>query len=84
MIKITHVAIKHKGRVHSLPAPNRHHHVIHRIRPTGKVEEGFMDDHGNFISRKLAFILAKANGQLNRKPGAEHYQGDELFSEDIW
>lgn len=84
MSKITHVAIKNKGRVHSLPAPNRHHHVIHCILPAGKVEEGFVDDQGNFMGRKLAFILAKANGQLNRKPGAEYYQGDELFSEDIW
>lgn len=29
--RITHVAIRHKGKVYSLPAPNRHHHILWMI-----------------------------------------------------
>jgi len=28
---ITHVAIRHQGKIWSLPKPNRHHHIISLI-----------------------------------------------------
>jgi len=88
--KITGVAIKCGDVVFSLPAPNRHHHVIHHIVDvTGSGikcldVQGFITDRGEFLDRRQAMTLAVANGQLNRRPGAQFYQGPELFSEDLW
>ena len=83
--KITHVAIQYAGETHSLPAPNRHHHVIREIGGmAGPHKEGFLDGAGRFYGRVAAMQLAKDNGQLNRRSGAQHYQGPELFSEDLW
>lgn len=85
---ITHVAIKYDGKTYSLPAPNRHHHIIRMIAEengvgiNGPDEQGFLDETGRFLTRRAALALASANGQLKRKPGG--YNGDELFSEDLW
>jgi len=85
MPKIVHVAVKYGRVIYSLPAPNRHHHVIRKIGGmSGPHEEGFLLDNGEFLGRRDAMQLAKDNGQLKRKPGNEHYQGDELYSEDLW
>jgi hypothetical protein len=85
MSTITHVAIAYKGKIHSLPAPNRHHHVIRMIGGMGGPhEEGFLDSDGRFFGRIAAMELVKDNGQLKRRPGANHYQGPELYSEDLW
>lgn len=81
--RITHVTIFYAGTVHSLPAPNRHHHVIRAIGGVkGPDVQGFADEHGNFLTRRQAMTLAMLNGQLNRRP--DGYQGPELFSEDLW
>lgn len=84
--QITHVAIKYGSKVYSLPKPNRHHHIIRMIgRMRGPNTQGFLDDQGKFLDRRAAYKIAAANGQLDRSnhgPGA--YQGDELFSEDLW
>jgi hypothetical protein len=49
------------------------------------IDDGFITSELRFIKRKEAFILAKNNGQFKRyelqKSG---YDGDELFSEDLW
>lgn len=87
---ITHVAIVYKDKTYSLPAPNRHHNVIHVIAEENGVGirgtdiQGFLDSEGNFLDREQAFILASKNGQLKRRTGPNHYQGNELFSEDLW
>lgn len=83
--RITHVAVKYQGVVYSLPAPNRHHHVIRMIGGiNGPDEQGFLDNNGNFLTRRQAMLLARGNGQLKRREGPEHYQGPELYSEDLW
>lgn len=83
--KITHVAIKYAGKIYSLPAPNRHHHVIRTIGGiSGPHQEGFLLNDGSFVGRKDAMKLAKDNGQLNRRPGDNFYQGPDLYSEDLW
>jgi hypothetical protein len=83
--QITHVAIKYANKVFSLPRPNRHHDVIRMIGGIyGEDIQGFLDANGVFLTRKQAFYIAKASGQLNRNPDPKHYQGDELFSEDLW
>lgn len=80
---ITHVAIKYNGTIYSLPAPNRHHDVIRSIGGIkGPDVQGFLDDKRHFLNRVQALIHAKHYGQLKRRPG--QYDGDLLFSEDLW
>jgi hypothetical protein len=87
---ITHVAIKYKGFVYSLPRPNRHHHVIRMIAEINGVGikgpdvQGFLDDKGNFLNRQEAYIHAKECVQVIRKVTPGNYDGDSLFSEDLW
>ena len=85
MKQITHVAIKYNGTIYSLPAPNRHHSVIQMIGGVyGNDVQGFLDDSGEFLTRKEAYVLAVQNGQINRLKGDQYYQGGELYSEDLW
>lgn len=84
---ITHVAIIRDGIVYELPKPNRHHHVfltMPKKEDDGKDIEGFVDNTGKFLTRKEAYIIAKETGQLNRRKGPGMYDGDLLFSEDLW
>lgn len=46
------------------------------------VEQGFMDEKRQFMTREQAYAVSVANGQLKRGDGG--YQGGELFSEDLW
>jgi hypothetical protein len=86
---LTHVAIRFRGKVYSLPAPNRHHHVISLIvRETGvshvdtdEDDQGFLDETGRYYRRTQALHHAMMNDQL--KPGAK-IRLDMLFSEDVW
>ena len=87
---IDQVAIRFEGTTFYLPKPNRHHNVIrmitleYGIELYGPHEEGFIDCLGNFLNRREAYALACENGQLKRRAGPEFYQGDELYSEDLW
>jgi hypothetical protein len=87
---ITHVAIRFLGKVHSLPAPNRHSDVIRMIieaDPTvGTVNayddnQGFLDADGLYLNRRQALYNAQVNNQI--KPGTTIRAG-RLFSEDVW
>ena len=85
MTTITHVAVKYKGTVYSLPPPNRHHHILRQIAPIeGAHSEGFLVDNETYVNRKTAYKIAKENGQLNRIVSPNHYNGTELYSEDLW
>ena len=90
MKKITHAAIQYDGKTYSLPAPNRHHHVIRMIAKENGVgirgpdTQGFLDSDGEFLNRRDGMKLAISNGQLNRDADPKHYQGDDLYSEDLW
>ena len=87
-IQITDVAVQFAGKVYSLPAPNRHHHVIRAIAAEngkgidGSDVQGFLDEEGTFLNRREAYVLACETGQINRRAGG--YQGRELYSEDLW
>lgn len=87
--RIVAVAVRYNGKTWSLPAPNRHHHVLRMIFAEtgdgirGPDLQGFLMDNGRFLNRKQAYLLAYRNGQLKpRRP--DGYQGLELFSEDLW
>lgn len=87
--KITHVAIRFNGVIYSLPAPNRHHHVIALIIEQTGVEtvdshdddQGFLDESGRYLRRRPALASAQANNQI--KPGTI-IRCNMLFSEDVW
>lgn len=86
--RLTHVAIRFRGKVYSLPAPNRHHHVIAEILrqcpdvcAVSSDEQGFLDESGTFLNRKQALVSAELFGQL--KEGERVHQG-MLFSENVW
>ena len=83
---ITHVAIRHPdGRIFSLPRPYRHHHIIRvmvdalEIEPPIRGRQGFLDNRGNFLSRKAAADLALKTGQCVKLDSPPR-----LFSEDLW
>ncbi len=44
-------------------------------------EEGFIDQFGDFIERKEAYIIAKKSGQLNLERNVSHIR---LFSEGLY
>lgn len=88
MERITHVAVRVDGEVyHALP-PNRHHNVLQQMDRDGvdflgRDEQGFLTSASRFVDRLEAMEIAKASGQLKRRR-PPHYQGPELFSEDLW
>ena len=85
LLKITGVAVIYAGRLYTLPAPNRHHHVLRSIGGiSGPHTEGFVLDDGSFLGRVRSMQLAQVNGQFKRREGEQHYQGPELYSEDLW
>lgn len=73
------------GQPYSLPAPNRHGHIIHWMvtklghrRPIQGVQ-GFVLDDGTFVGRKTAARLALSNGQCEKLTAPPR-----LYSEDLW
>jgi hypothetical protein len=54
------------------------------------IKDGFITDRLRFVGREEAYIIAKSNGQFKRYEiqkicGVENgYDGEELYSEDLW
>lgn len=86
---ITHVAIRFRGKVYSLPKPNRHHHVIAKIIEetdadtvnTMGEDQGFLDAEGRYLTRREALAVALANNQVK---DVAQIRAGRLFSEDLW
>lgn len=86
---ITHVAIRYKGKVWSLPPPNRHHNVIRLIADeTGDTHidahgenQGFVDADGRYLTRARALVSALCNKQVLDE---NDIRGGQLYSEDLW
>ena len=83
--RLTHVAIRFRGVLYALPAPNRHHHVIREIMrqnpdlcSVNNDEQGFLDEFGHFLNRKQALVSAVLFNQLRTEPRGV------LTSEDLW
>ena len=87
--RITHVAMRFEGKVYSLPAPNRHHHLIRLIvEETGAEyvdtlgdDQGFLDESGQYLTRRQALVSALINGQVKDE---KNIRAGQLFSEDLW
>lgn len=80
------------GLIHTLPAPHRHHHIIHAMhiaKGTGRVspsdiveargEQGFLLSDGNFADRVVAGRLALKWGMVRK---LQH--PPNLYTEDLW
>ena len=90
--KITHVAIRFKDKIYSLPEPNRHHNVIWMIAKEEGVtsvtgiagdNQGFLDESGRYLTRGQALVSAQLNDQI--LPGERgKIIGDKLYSENLW
>lgn len=86
---LTHVAIRFHGKVWSLPAPNRHCHVVrHIVEQTGvdsvdvdEDDEGFLDDKGTYYRRRAALSHALRCCQVK---DLAKIRMNRLFSEDVW
>lgn len=48
------------------------------------VEQGFIDNRGNFLTREEAWKIAEANGQIIRRVGGDSMNGGKLFSENLY
>jgi hypothetical protein len=90
-VKIIGVALKlPDDTIFSLPQPARHHNLLNILREENetlpikinlnKVEQGFITDTGDFITREEAEIIAIETGQLRRG----YILGSVLTSEDLW
>lgn len=82
------VAIRVDGKVFSLPPPFRHHHILNVVLPGLGVswndsddrDQGFIDAHGRYLTRKQAFI----NAMLHEQVKGGKLIGNILTSEDLW
>jgi hypothetical protein len=82
---IVAAAIKIDGRVYGLPAPARHHDIIHMLAERGfktpiKGVQGFIDDDLGFMERVPARLRVIDEKQKIREPSLTR----ELFSENLW
>jgi hypothetical protein len=90
---IVAAAIKFGPVVAFVPAPGRHHTVLHglhqnhgeRTKGYDVETQGFLTDAGAFLDRRSAMQHVKECGQpMQRRVGPGYYAGDELYSEDLW
>jgi aryl-alcohol dehydrogenase-like predicted oxidoreductase len=82
------VAVAHRwmGLTFSVPAPGRHHNVIHAMADAGipmaarsPAVQGFLTNRGRWVDRKEGAAIAIAGGQIP----ALRWPPD-LYSEDLW
>lgn len=73
------------GVIHSMPPPNRHHHILHAMNGNdgplivARGEQGFLMSDGTFAGRIHAGLAARSAGLIQR---LQH--PPELYSEDLW
>jgi len=74
-----------EDKIYSLPPPNRHCNVAAKIYVETRQalrngdEKGFLTKCGRFLTRKQAYAVVKANGQLEGEP-----RHRILTTEDLW
>lgn len=84
--KLVRAALLHDGKIWSVPAPGRHHHVIRLMAdaglgPEAQRHQGFMTDTGRYVDRREGLKIAEAANQIIRRTGNAD---DQLYSEDLW
>lgn len=90
---IVAAALRYDRVILSIPRPARHSDILHATHAQFEgydLEQGFLTDEGKFLDRKQAMVHQLATGFglprreqiLAYNPNA--YNGDELFSEDLW
>lgn len=47
-------------------------------------EQGFIDQHGEFLNRQEAWKVAEAAGQIIRRVGGDEANGGTLYSENLY
>jgi hypothetical protein len=64
----------------------RHHDAfMNRMDTEGDpVDQGFIDNRGNFLSRTDAWKVAEAAGQVIRRVGGDEANGGTLYSENLY
>jgi len=78
-------AIVFKNKVYSMAVPARHCDVIQFIQDetnvwgVGSRGQGFLTNHGDFVTREEAEVIARACGQM-----VGPIIGGVLTSEDLW
>lgn len=78
------VALKQNEQVTFLLPPKRHGDVFRLINlEKGDVEQGFIDNRGNYLSREEAWFVAQEAGQLLERAPTDK-RGGTLYSEDVW
>lgn len=79
---ITSAAIRKDGKIYTLPAPARHHHIIHKFKlgQPREDDQGFIDSVHGYVRRAPALKIAIKNNQLLKEP----IHPRKLFSEDVW
>jgi hypothetical protein len=85
METIEGVGIEVKGRLYTLPRPNRHHHIIHKVYQETSEQvitdsQGFVTSKGRYVLREEALEIARNAGQLLPC----HFHKTQLFSESVW
>ena len=50
----------------------------------GKVEQGFVDQFGKFLTRKEAWVVASTQNQIVRRVGGDTKDGGTLWSENLY
>ena len=88
--RLTHVAVRHKGVVWSLPEPFRHHHIFSIMNYLGvegpfdgdiRDDQGFLDASGRYLNRRQALPSALLHDQIKNDG---KLIGSVLTSEDLW
>lgn len=55
-----------------------------RAGSRGEVEQGFIDQHGVFMSRREAWKVAETAGQIIKRVGGDDRDGGTLYSENLY
>lgn len=86
-LRVVAAAVQAHGLTFSLPPPARHHNVLRLMHDLGLPDgpswitgQGFLLSDGRWASRRDAWLVAVATGQLLDRAG----RGPDLFSEDVW
>lgn len=97
---ITHVAVRSERVVYSLPAPNRHHHILWVLaKRKGLPNVPEVSDEALMVAAPSAGdnsqgFLTDQGEYLEREPALKHAiacgqivkskWGNQLYSEDVW